>query len=273
MTSKGVDSLVRAVRERIEVEGLRPFALRSGIPLGQLRSVVQGRASRYTTLEAIASALGMRLFVGPVKGGGAEGPRLPEEITRALDLPSNASVDDAVGRIDRDAMESRLRDGMRAARDLTQRAAAAAELVSRLVEEASTTRMMPFAEHVRFRRDTGEVEFEESADLSIAVAERALPAWARANRLTCVRAAGDAMEPTIHDGDLVVVDRNQRVAVDGQLFVVRVGKKVVVKRLRRIGGGWNLVSDNRAHPPTRMDPDDAIAGRVAWHGPRGDAVA
>ena len=32
--------------------------------------------------------------------------------------------------------------------------------------------MIPFAEHVRFEADTGEVEFEESSDLSIAVAER-----------------------------------------------------------------------------------------------------
>ena len=34
-----------------------------------------------------------------------------------------------------------------------------------------------------------------------------LPSWARTDHLTCVRAAGDSMEPTIRDGDLVVVDQ------------------------------------------------------------------
>ena len=69
--------------------------------------------------------------------------------------------------------------------------------------------MIPFAEHVRFEAD---VEFEESSDLSIAVAERVLPSWARAARLTCVRAAGDSLESA--DGGLVVVAQERRVAVD-----------------------------------------------------------
>ena len=70
----GIDVLVRAVRQRIAQEGLRPFATRTGIPLGQIRSVLAGRASRYTTLQSIAAAVGMRLFVGPVEQNGPEVP-------------------------------------------------------------------------------------------------------------------------------------------------------------------------------------------------------
>ena len=245
--------------------------MRTGIPLGQLRSVVQGRASRYTTLQSIASVMGLRLFVGPAEWSG-KAPQLPPEITRALQLPSDASVVDAVGLIDKDAMASRLRDGMRAVQELTQRAAVAAELLPRLAGDSSTTRMMPFVEHVRLKADTGDLEFEESADLSIAVAEKVLPEWARTHRLTCVRAAGDSMAPTIHDGDLVVVDKDQREAVDDQLFVVRTGEGLVLRRLRRIGDHWDLVSDNPAHRSRRMTAGEMIAGRVAWCGPHGDAV-
>lgn len=262
---------MQAVRQRIETEGLRPFALRTGIPLGQLRSVVQGRASRYTTLESIASVLGMRLFIGPAEGGG-EAPQLPEEITRALRLPSDASIVDAVGMIDKDAMASQLREGMRAVQELTQRAAVAAELLPRLAGD-SATRMMPFAEHVRLKADTGEVEFEESAHVSIAVAEKVLPPWARTDHLTCVRAVGDSMAPTIHDGDLLVVDKDRRAAVDGQLFVVGTGEGLVVRSLRRIGDHWSLVSDNTAHRSRPMTSTDVIVGRVAWCGPHGDTVA
>ena len=60
------------VRQRIETEGLGPFATRTGIPLGQLRSVAAGRAGRYTTLQSIAAVMGMRLLVGPVERNGAE---------------------------------------------------------------------------------------------------------------------------------------------------------------------------------------------------------
>ena len=263
---------MQAVRQQIEMEGLRPFAMRTGIPLGQLRSVVQGRASRYTTLQAIASVLGLRLFIGPAERGG-EAPQLPPEITSALRLPSDASVVDAVGLIRKDAMASKLRDGMRVVQQLTQQAAVAAELLPQLAGAPSTTRVMPFAEHVRLKADTGEVEFEESSDLSIAVAEKVLPSWARSDHLTCVRAAGDSMEPTILAGDLVVVDKDQRSAVDGQLFVVRTGEGLAVKRLRRIGDHWNLVSDNVSHLSRPMMPGDVIVGRVAWCGPHTDAVA
>jgi phage repressor protein C with HTH and peptisase S24 domain len=273
VTLHGVDTLVQAVRQRIEMEGLRPFAMRTGIPLGQLRSVVQGRAARYTTLQSIASVLGMQLFIGPAESGGAEAPQLPREITRALHLPSDAGVLDAVGLIDKDAMALKMREGMRAVQELTQRAAVAAELLPRLAGESPATRMMPFAAHVRFKADTGEVEFEESADLSIAVAEKVLPPWARTDHLTCVRAAGDSMEPTIRDGDLVVVDQDQRIPVDDQLFVVRTGGGVIVRRLHRIGDHWHLVGDNLGHLSRPMAADDRIVGRVAWCGPHSDAVA
>ena len=97
MTLHGVDAFVEVVRQRIETEGLRPFSMRTGIPLGQLRSVVQGRASRYTTLQSIASVMGMRLFIARAEPGGMEAPPLPAELTKALDLPSDASVVDAGG--------------------------------------------------------------------------------------------------------------------------------------------------------------------------------
>lgn len=88
----GIDALVRAVRQRIEQEGLRPFASRTGIPIGQLRSVLAGRAARYTTLQSIAAVMGMRLFVGSVERNGPEAsagagaPSKPTMTTTALKI-------------------------------------------------------------------------------------------------------------------------------------------------------------------------------------------
>ena len=138
MTLHGVDAFVEVVRQRIETEGLRPFSMRTGIPLGQPRSVVQGRASRYTTLQSIAPVMGMRLFIAPAEPGGMEAPPLPAELTRALDLPSDASVVDAVEAIDQDAVASTLRKGMRLVLEMTELATAAAELLPQVAGGSKT---------------------------------------------------------------------------------------------------------------------------------------
>ena len=94
---------------------------------------------------------------------------------------------------------------------------------------AGTTRTIPFAEHVRFgggyRRGW---RFEESSDLSIAVAGRVLPSWARAGRLTCVRTAG-VFAGAGGRRALVVVDKDRR------------GGRATVRRSHRRGVGGQPV--------------------------------
>ncbi len=131
--------------------------------------------------------------------------------------------------------------------------------------------MIPFAEHVRFEADTGEVEFKESSDLSIAVAERgAAVHWARADRLTCVRVAGDSMEPT--DGTFVVVDKDRRVAVDERSSCAS-ATRWWSSAFGRSATSGTLVSDSLAYLPRAVTADDRIVGRVAWCGPHSAGVA
>lgn len=246
--------------------------MRTGVPLGQLRSLVQGRASRSTTLELIASVLGLEFYIGPERPDPSRPPPLPREIAQALDLPRTASVADAVGAIDKDVMASRLREGIGLVQELMGRAAAAAASLpgraTRKDSPPSGVVMIPFAADVRLAAGTGEAIFEESAEVSIAVAAEALASWARPDRLTCVRAAGDSMEPTIHDGDLVAVDSGRTDPLDGQAFAVRTDAGLVVKRLRQAGGRWLLTSDNPAHASRPVARDDRILGQIAWYGPR-----
>ena len=261
---------VNVVRQRIETEGLRPFAVRTGIPLGQLRSFLQGRAARYTTLEAIASVMGMQLFIAPMDPAGIGAAALPAELIRALDLPSDASVAEAVEAINKDDRAPNLRKGIRLAREMMELATVAADLLPGLADE-SARRIVPFAEHVRFDVDTGELEFEESSDLSISVAERVLPAWSRADRLTCVQVVSDS--PEAADRVLVVVDRDRRVPVDEELLVVSIGAAMVLRRSRWVQNGWNLMGDGSAHVPRPMTGDTHIVGRVAWCCPHGVTVS
>lgn len=61
-----------------------------------------------------------------------------------------------------------------------------------------------------------------------------------------VRAVGDPMEPTIVDGEMVVVDRRQR-DTDG-VFLVRFGDIVRFKRIQRmVDGSIRLSNDNPAY--------------------------
>ena len=262
MTLQGIDALVQLVRQQIDTEGLRPLAKRTGIPIGQLRSLVQGRASQHTTVQSIASAMAMQVFVAQVEDGSTETP-LPGELTRALGLPPDAKVAEAVNAIEGDAEGSRYRTAIHLTEEMTDRATALGELLPLIAE--STMRLIPFAEHVQL--DTGEVELQESSDIRAAVAERVLPSWARAARLTCVRVAGDST-----DAAIVVIDGSRRTAVDDQLFVVYVADFLAVERFRLVGNEWNLVSEGSAHPPRPLRADDHIVGRLAWRGPHGVAV-
>ena len=206
--------------------------------------------------------MGMQLSIAQVEQRGREAP-LPRALTKALGLPPDTSVAEAISAIERDTAGSRLRRAMHLMEEMTEGASALAELLP-LVGE-SPIRMIPFTEQVGFSAETGELEFQESSEIWVAVAERVLPSWARAAPMTCIRMAGDSMEAA--DAALVVVDTNRRAAVDGQLFVVLVVDALAVKRFGQVGDQWNLVSDGSAHPPRPLRADDRIVGRVAWRGP------
>ena len=67
VTRSGLDHLRSAVRQHVAREGLRPLSVRTGVPVGQLRSILQGRAALSTTLERVSSALGLEFYIGPAR--------------------------------------------------------------------------------------------------------------------------------------------------------------------------------------------------------------
>lgn len=84
-------------------------------------------------------------------------------------------------------------------------------------------------------------------------------------------ARGDSMEPTIRDGDLLVVDRSIDRVVDAGIYVCTVGGMVVVKRVQiRRDGTLVLKSDNGHYDDEVIPPSElesvAIEGRVCWSG-------
>jgi phage repressor protein C with HTH and peptisase S24 domain len=84
-------------------------------------------------------------------------------------------------------------------------------------------------------------------------------------------AVGDSMEPTIRDGDLLLIDRALDRVVDNGIYVLVLGGMVLVKRIQTLrDGSAVLKSDNQRYNdeviPAHELPDLKVEGRVRWFG-------
>jgi phage repressor protein C with HTH and peptisase S24 domain len=92
-----------------------------------------------------------------------------------------------------------------------------------------------------------------------------------ARQLFVTRGRGHSMEPTIGDGDIVIVDRAQvRIEQQDQIWALGYGGLgMMIKRLRRLTDGtYSIMSDNPSvapYPPATADEIHLI-GRVVWAG-------
>jgi phage repressor protein C with HTH and peptisase S24 domain len=99
-------------------------------------------------------------------------------------------------------------------------------------------------------------------------------AWLRSHALnpatlTAIEVQGDSMEPTLRDGDEILVDRNAK-ALRAGVFVIRLDDVLLVKRLAPApGDAIEVISDNPAYGRTvRGRGDVEVIGRVVWKGGR-----
>ena len=89
--------------------------------------------------------------------------------------------------------------------------------------------------------------------------------------MAVVRARGDSMEPTVRDGDMLLVDRNMaRLAGDG-IYLIERDNDLYCKRLqKRFDGGVTIMSDNARYEPQQLSTEASAAlnvvGRVFWVG-------
>lgn len=85
-------------------------------------------------------------------------------------------------------------------------------------------------------------------------------------------AKGDSMEPTLRDGDILLVDTSIDSVVDNAIYVVVYAGRTLVKRVQlRRDGSVVLRSDNTAvfdeeAVPANEVPELIVAGRVMWYG-------
>lgn len=97
----------------------------------------------------------------------------------------------------------------------------------------------------------------------------------KAENLRVIYASGTSMEPTIADGDVLLIDESQTNPANGKIYAIsRPDGDISIKRLiRQLTGGWLIRSDNanKAAYPDEPATDSEIGhisviGRVVWHG-------
>jgi phage repressor protein C with HTH and peptisase S24 domain len=89
--------------------------------------------------------------------------------------------------------------------------------------------------------------------------------------LFVARGEGDSMQPTLLDGDIVLIDSSQRdIRQQDRIWAVSYGDLGMIKRVRRRPDGtYLLLSDNATVPPVECaDEEMHVVGRVIWIGRR-----
>ncbi|KHK91640.1 S24 family peptidase [Novosphingobium malaysiense] len=91
----------------------------------------------------------------------------------------------------------------------------------------------------------------------------------RVESLSAIAVTGDSMDPTLRDGDEILVDRTVQGLRDG-IHVLRLEDNLLVKRVETSRPGLVvLLSDNPVYRPIECRPDEVeVIGRVVWKGGR-----
>ncbi|KXX64201.1 hypothetical protein AY586_14735 [Marichromatium gracile] len=127
---------------------------------------------------------------------------------------------------------------------------------------------------VAFSAGNGNLVFEEEEAPPLAfTSDWARQTGVRPSNAVVVYAKGDSMEPSICDGDVLLIDIDTAGddIRDGQVYAIRYGHELRVKRLfRRYDGSLILRSDNAGRYPEEIIPpkDQSgqvhVIGRVVW---------
>lgn len=84
-------------------------------------------------------------------------------------------------------------------------------------------------------------------------------------KLVAVGVSGASMEPTLYDGDTVVLNLADTQPKEAEVYALRYEDQLVIKRLFRESGGWSMRSDNpdqRRYPAREVSEAVEIIGRV-----------
>lgn len=92
-------------------------------------------------------------------------------------------------------------------------------------------------------------------------------------QLALVRVGGDSMEPTLREGDLLLLDRRKQRVQNDAIYVLLRNEDLVAKRLQcGFDGSVTIQSDNAAYATQTLSAENSkhllVIGQVVWVGRR-----
>ena len=88
------------------------------------------------------------------------------------------------------------------------------------------------------------------------------------DNMSLIKVAGDSMTPTLHDGDLVLVDHGRNsIASQGGIYAIAIDDEIMIKRVQPVFPDKLLViSDNKQYPAQEIATENVrVNGKVIWY--------
>ena len=274
MTAAAFERLIRKRLSEIGETAIR-VAKRAGLPPDAIRSVLRGHPPNLVRAGEICDALGLALRIGvreerPPRtlGRTAPTPRWAEELRAGVRTDVAALLRGMTAATPTEGIPAPSGEPDREPGPSVRRGA------DRLDDPADAPGESPpgdlsvlLAQDVRASAGEGEAVLHELKRAGARLPASNLPRGICLKNATCIRVAGDSMEPGIRDGDLLVVDHDRVEPEDGAVFVFRAAGGLLVKRLRWQQRRWVFASDNSRYRTRPVREGEQVVGRVAWHGP------
>lgn len=91
------------------------------------------------------------------------------------------------------------------------------------------------------------------------------------DNIAFVTVSGDSMEPTLDDGDLILVDMSQQQVRHEGIFLLQTADGLFTKRIKQArNGALQVISDNPQYPSWLISPaqdeQNRVIGKVVWCG-------
>jgi len=139
------------------------------------------------------------------------------------------------------------------------------QAIEMLEEETERFFQVHYFADVRASAGGGAFNFDEDYEvLSIdkTIMQSITPSFS--NTIEAINVDGESMEPTLQDGSIVFIDREQTNINKDGIFIARTTAGLFIKRIRqRADGMIELISDNKAYSPEIITADEVeIVGRV-----------
>lgn len=137
--------------------------------------------------------------------------------------------------------------------------------VEMLIEETNKFFQVRYFADLRASAGGGAEVFDENYEL-ITIDEKIVQNMVGYGntKLEAIHVDGESMEPTLQDGSIVFVDREQTNINKDGIFIAATNAGLFIKRIRqRADGMVELISDNKTYTPEVLAPDEVrIVGKV-----------